>query len=206
MPVKKIVIINRQASDATNSVEIFLLPFRIANTIRTEVKLCRYSPTNWRESLITARQTNVENTTSNRTLLSASHLLNGSRWFLANFNTPVELFEGFLFPFCLGMFQSWKVISIDDVLVFWVTCEILRHNKEWTKANLTWKVACLVFCPRPSVSFRTPEVSCLYCSSSKGLTREWKRVRTHSVDNTTLWRLMKMKLKKGHISLLLHFL
>ena len=42
---KKIVIINRQACDATNSAEIFLLPFRIANTIRTEVKLCRYSPT-----------------------------------------------------------------------------------------------------------------------------------------------------------------
>ena len=45
MPGKKIVIINRQASDATNSAEIFLLPFRIAYTIRKEVKLCRYSPT-----------------------------------------------------------------------------------------------------------------------------------------------------------------
>ena len=46
MRVKKIVIINRQASDATNNAEIFLLPFMIANTIRTEIKLCRYSPTN----------------------------------------------------------------------------------------------------------------------------------------------------------------
>ena len=94
------------------------------------------------------------------------------------------------------MFQSWNVISIDDVLVFWVPCEILRYNKEWTKANLTWKVVCLVFCPRPSVSFRTPEVSCLCSSSSKGLTREWKW-RTDSVDKTGLWRLVKMKLKKG---------
>ena len=42
---KKIVIINRQAFDATNRAEIFLLPFRIANTIGKEVKLCRYSPT-----------------------------------------------------------------------------------------------------------------------------------------------------------------
>ena len=152
--------------------------------------------------IFTAWQSNVENITRNRTLLTANHLLNGSLWFLANFHTPVELFEGFLFLFRLGMFHSWNVISIDDVLVFWVPCEILRYNKEWTKANLTWKVVCLVFCPRPPVSFRTPEISCLCCSSSKGLTRQWKRVRTDSVVNASLWRLMKMKVKKGHFSLI----
>ena len=45
MPVKKKhLIINRQASDATNRAEIFLLPFRIANTIGKEVKQADIAP------------------------------------------------------------------------------------------------------------------------------------------------------------------
>ena len=39
-----------------NSAEIFLLPFRIANAIRKEVKLFRYSPTYWRESIPHGKQ------------------------------------------------------------------------------------------------------------------------------------------------------
>ena len=40
MPVKKIVIISRQASDARNSAEIFLLPFMIANTLLEQKLNC----------------------------------------------------------------------------------------------------------------------------------------------------------------------
>ena len=76
-------------------------------------------------------------------LSPASDLLNGCLSYLSMVRNSVVLFEGFLSPSDHSRLLS--MISVDDVLVFWVPLELVRYNTQQTTANLKWKIRCRVF-------------------------------------------------------------